>query len=1736
MSGSYFSEISIHAETATKLNFAAYQSSFPFLRDLKIENRSPNEHFDNLTLKFSTDPSFAGEKTWRIDRVAPQETVLIEDLDLRVSSEFLSNLTESVLGSVSFQIQKDGSTLGEFSKPVALLAYNEWGGAVFMPELLAAFSMPNDPSVDTIIRSASEILNQAGRRAQIDGYESRSRERVWEIASAVYTAIASLGLSYSVAPTSFERNGQKIRLPSQIISGEVANCLDVSMLFASVLEQAGLNPMVALLEGHAMVGVWLQPEELSDIFIEEAETLRKSFDLRELLLIETTFVTGSSVPSFSVAVSTARDSIAPDHDNTFIVAVDIHRARAHKITPLGMGAGSLEEGGGSVRAISHIELETAPEFPDFDVAEPEEEEKPKTPEGRLERWQRRLLDLSLRNPLLNHRSTKSSIQIICPDPGVLEDRLASGARIRIEPVPKTLREDSNGPSPEQYALEELNKNKVLVDLSKDDISKRTVEIYRKAQTSLQEGGANTLYLALGFLLWRRSEKDSRRFRAPLILLPITLERKSVRSGIRMLSHDDETRFNMTLLRMLYNDFSIDIEGLDGELPQDESGVDVTGIWNRVRREIKNIPGFEVVGDVCLGHFSFAKYLMWKDLVDRTDTLRQNRVVKHLIDTPNTSFSSGISFVEPSHLDRDYQPSDLLTALPADSSQLAAIATADRGKDFVIIGPPGTGKSQTIANMIMHFLGKKKTVLFVSEKMAALEAVYRRLRDVGLGDFCLELHSNKAKKAEVLKQLERTLNLSCDSPRNWRRKAEDLKELRSSLNLLVKRLHMERRNGLTFYRAMGTSLRDLELAKLIKLSWPSSEHHDRNALERMQKSVENLVVRAREIEGISPEVFDFVRKTRWSPRWESDVIEQAKKLSVAATDKEALRHALCEAIGVDLSGNSAPRLKALGEFAVLLADSHQKQNARFVGTDGQGLIEDIKEAVLRLRAYSQHKSDLSCPYKPFAWRELNGEEVERLWKEAGATWWPKRFFSRRDVVKKMRLKGAEGTPDPSRDSRTLALLRSEGEAIDRLDDRLREFENWSGHESEPEMLEQLYRLGERTRVVIDSLLEGARAPAGIRMHIETLLRDGNSLLATDAKVGRAIAVFLSAVERLKKADSEFKSLAGSSVLEAVESSDNALEMVERIAGSIARSGNELRACCAWRESRDEAVKMDLADVVEALEGKRINISDMERAFEAAYCLWWVEAVIGEDEVLRTFSRTGHEVKIREFREIDDDFQKTTTRYVAAELADSVSQRKDNKKSSQWGVLQREFHKKIRHKPIRQLIREAPEAVSTLAPCFMMSPLAVAQYLSPEQAPFDIVIFDEASQIPVWDAIGSIARGHQVVITGDPRQMPPTNFFNRSDDDPDGNIDTEGDLESILDEMLAAGIPAQGLNLHYRSRKEGLIAFSNRNYYENRLITFPDPNVSQSGVTLVRPDGFYARGGARHNEAEAKAIVENIVKCLTHEDPAVRKLSIGVVTFNSEQQNLISNLLDTARSERPEIEWAFSEEQVIEPVFVKNLETVQGDERDVIMFSVTYGPDQGGYVSMNFGPLNREGGERRLNVALTRSRHEMIVFSTMHPDQIDLSRTHAQAVRDLKHFLEYAEKGPSVLGSQILGSQGDFESPFESVVASELRAKGWQVIPQVGVSAYRIDLGVVHPDKPGCYLAGIECDGAMYHSSAFARERDKIRQSVLEGLGWKIFRIWSTEWWLNKSGELKRVDDDLRDLLEQERKQRQSLDID
>jgi very-short-patch-repair endonuclease len=677
--------------------------------------------------------------------------------------------------------------------------------------------------------------------------------------------------------------------------------------------------------------------------------------------------------------------------------------------------------------------------------------------------------------------------------------------------------------------------------------------------------------------------------------------------------------------------------------------------------------------------------------------------------------------------------------------------------------------------------------------------------------------------------------------------------------------------------------------------------------------------------------------------------------------------------------------------------------------------------------------------------------------------------------------------------------------------------WVGLSTDTAKLSSALELGANIRTSLVALAKSPEHLVELRKAAGTLLVDGNEMLGSDGSVVNTANHLKTTFEQFKEALGKFAVLSGSEIDPHTD-----LDTLHATCRAVIAQEKQLKSWCDWCRVRDEAVALGLRPIVELAETDVAARNRAADVFEAAYARWFASGAIDAEPLLRSFVAAEHANEIEAYRRLEDHVAKLSVRYIRARLSGVLPDKNDVPKSGGYGVLKHELQKSRRHKPVRQLASEMGEAMAKLAPCMLMSPLSIAQYLPADQALFDLVIFDEASQIAPWDAIGSIARGKQVVIAGDPRQMPPTSFFNRAASA--GDEDTEEDLESILDECLGAGIRSHRLTWHYRSRHESLIAFSNHQYYDSELITFPAAETRASAVEWRRAKGVYAKGKGRNNQREAEAIVAETVRRLT--DPAfvASGQSIGIITLNSEQQKLVNDLLDVARQRHPEIERHFQHE-LPEPVVVKNLETVQGDERDLIILGIGYGPTDPGanVMSMNFGPLNREGGWRRLNVAVTRARREMIVFTSFDPSMIDLNRTSARAVADLKHFVEFAQRGPRALAELVRGSVGGFESPLEEYVAQGLRAKGWQVVPQIGVSRFRIDLGIVHPDRPGDYLVGVECDGATYHSAATARDRDQVRSGILQGLGWKLLRVWSTEWWVDKEGALGRLHVAIVDLL-------------
>ncbi|WP_051320755.1 DUF4011 domain-containing protein [Cupriavidus sp. amp6] len=966
--------VKVVATLAGKINLADFQNAIPAIRDLTVLNDTKVD-YQSLRLVATSEPAFLKTKTWHIDRLGAEQTIRVSDLDIPLDGPLLGRLTEAEKAAVTFRLlTQDSEELALAELPVELLPRNQWGGISYLPDMVAAFVQPNEPAVERLLKQTSEVLRKAGKSGAIDGY-SGGAKRAWELASAVWTAVGAMGLDYALPPASFERSGQKVRGPAQIAESGLATCLDLTLLFCAALEQAGLHPIVVFTHGHAFAGVWLKAEEFTTAVVDDVTALRKRVRLKELVLFETTLVTHRPMPKFSYAAEKGAEQISEAEEEEFGLAVDIRRARLQRIKPLASSEVVARTDVPAQEAAVEPDFEDAPDLPE-DIHQTSNEEIPERPEDRLTRWQRKLLDLSLRNNLLNFKASKKAVKLDAPDPNELEDLLSEGHAIKLLPRPDLM--DGKDPRSQaihearerenvrrQHALDALKRKEVFVGISPEEMDARLTELYRSSRAALQEGGSNTLFLALGFLSWTRENADDKRFRAPLILVPVSLERKNARSGFSILLHDDEPRFNPTLIEMLRQDFDLSLDVADGELPKDDFGLNVAAIWNRVSDAVKDIKGWEVVDDVVLSSFSFAKYLMWKDLVERTEQLKQNPVVKHLIDTPRDVYPSSIEFPETRNLDRELPPQDTFCPLPADSSQLSAVAAASRGKDFVLIGPPGTGKSQTIANLIAQCVAERKRVLFVSEKMAALDVVYRRLKDVGLGGFCLELHSSKARKFEVLEQLRKSWDAAnAVEPEDWLAEAERLGSVRAQLNRYVERLHARHSNGMTAYEAIGLVVAGRDLP-LVELSWPGAESHDRSALTKLREAADLLDVNVTAVgeRNLTTSPLAHVTHSEWSPGWQTTLLSKAAAMQPVVERYQAAALEYVRAVGLPQVALDGRVRSALGLLAKILPDAAGQDWQFVLKPDAKQIFEGLHQSFALVHEHTEVHAALPTPLDP-----------------------------------------------------------------------------------------------------------------------------------------------------------------------------------------------------------------------------------------------------------------------------------------------------------------------------------------------------------------------------------------------------------------------------------------------------------------------------------------------------------------------------------------------------------------------------------------------------------------------------------------------------------------------------------------------------------------------------------------------------------------------------------------------------
>tara|TARA_R100000027_G_scaffold61323_1_gene52621 strand:+ start:6664 stop:12570 length:5907 start_codon:yes stop_codon:yes gene_type:complete len=1739
----------VRLEYSERINFAFQQNSIPVLRRIDIVNTS-EEDWHDVECLIKTVPEWAETYRLVISHIPAGASYALNDVPLKLDLEYFAKLSERVRSEIQIEVlgseqppcegdaERELQSLSRESFPVEVYAYDEWTGMRSLPEILAAFVTPNLAVVEQILSNAAQILGKRTSSSALDGYQAKSKKRVYEILDAIYDALREQGINYSNPAASFETTGQRIRFGTQILKSRLGTCLDLALLFASIIEQSGLHPLILMHRGHAYVGCWLVGESFSDPAMDDLQSIRKRRDLEDLIVFESTLICEGKAADFNQAVMAAQPHLMLD--DVFEAAIDIYRCRSSRIRPLPL---ERNDGGVDVQKAQEVrKVEIATGRSRANEVEFREElsvdNLPQTPEGRVDNWKQQLLDLTLRNRLLNFKESKQTIPLLCPKPEQIEDELAAEQTFQVleqtqiitgtDPRSLSLLSQQTQEDPlVEHLMRELQAKRLRSSLTEKELNRRLLELYRKVRLENEESGANTLFLALGFLEWKQDKDDERSYRAPLLLVPVQLHRKSVQSGFSLQRYDEDTLVNVTLLELLKRDYHLEVPGVN-PLPEDESGVDVDRVFRLFQQAVRDLAGWEVRREVWLAQFSFSKFLLWKDLQDRAEVLGKNPVVGHLMNRPGESFLDEIDDWAPHELDEALGYDEIFCPMSFDSSQLAATLAAAKGKNFVMNGPPGTGKSQTITNIIAHCVAEGKRVLFVAEKRAALEVVHHRLSQIGLGPFCLELHSNKSGKAEVLRQFGEAINyVEGQTTDEWSILADRLNKLRKELNDYVGALHRVYPNRFSAYQCLSwlvaheaesevlSTVEHLEIDKL--------EEHSREDFESLQGICDQLILRGseRRLPVEAKHAFGAVKASDWTPEWEDEVFDLTNETLAKVGELQKVWTDVASKFGLDPDHASQTVLLGAANLtsslrgapalpAKFVTESNWRNSFQVEATEWIRAGRSRDEALSRLEAF-----DIEVL------RQMDTETLEGAYQGVVAKGGLFQSLKLWFLLKPVRKAVKPGSPkwksaEAGGFFEAVRRWKTEQGVLDaaKSEASVHFGSEWEDGHADWDYLEGLLEYGEGLQTSIQYMAgDSVDLLIQLRSKVGDLVSAGSEFLQEGGSFEKLFAEYGVAWKAFNVCSTKLQEKLSLHVPETVS---QLLDHWQRLANGFNEQRGYLANWCRWQSSFQQGQRVGLSRLLEALETGELQLENLRTCFDFAYRNSFLKRLLTINPLLRDFYGDEHQKRIEAFRDFDEKYTELTGQIVAARLASRLPRARSEAcpRNTELGLIQREMVKRRRHKPVRKLLAEIPGIAPFLKPCFLMSPLSVAQYLDAEQAEFDLVVFDEASQIPVWDAIGAIARGKQVIVVGDPKQLPPTNFFNRGDSD-DGFYDdsqTE-DLESILDECLGSGLKTYSLNWHYRSRKEGLIAFSNYHYYANELHTFPSPHSENVGVSLVPvPKGFYDKGKSRTNQAEAEAIVGEVVRRLT--DPELSGMSIGIVTFSQAQQGLILDLLDAARSEMPEIE-AFFGDDLDEPVFVKNLENVQGDERDLILFSICYGPDQAGKLSMNFGPLNRQGGERRLNVAVTRAKHEVVIYSTLRSEQIDLSRTRAIGAAHLKAYLEYAERGPAAIAANIESAQShEYDSIFEQEVAEFLRSQGYTVHTQIGCSSYRIDLAVVRPEAPGQYLLGIECDGATYHRAATARDRDRLRQAVLEGLGWRIYRIWSTDWWRN--GEIAQED--------------------
>lgn len=1667
------SEFEISLVCSSTISYYQAQNEISPVKRLYVRNASDFD-YEDVEIVVSSKPDFllpVSEK----QAVFPARANLRFDGIAKLSPLYMVAQDRKHEGEIIVQVVKGGVVLQEAVEKVTVLAFDECN--VDKPESIATF-VRRTSDINRLLNLAHKKIAEWGFRDTTgEGYSEGSRNKIRNLFAAIYTTLSGDGFLMGKKSTA---DSVIVSDFAEILMNKVATPMELALIFASALESAGYNPVVAKSKDDWYVACFLTEECMADdVFDDMSYIVKKSATgVGEATIIDVSGIfKGESFEKCEKnAVATLRKSPTVDF------AVDIRRARILGIMPQAV---RVKTDNGYDLVESKDYKQSAP----AKIKEYGENIGGESVFTREKQWERRLLELDMRNSLLNFRVSNTAVKFLTASIETFVENAGGEKPFTIVAHPKDIADGDqrlnpsfDSPAPlkplSEYLLYEYKNKRLSTVFSEKEQNKTLLNLYRKERTIEEESGTASLYLSCGFLKWRESENEKFKY-APIILYPVSIEKKGISLPTFTITFDvDGAQINNTLLEFLYQEFHLDMRGLSAvELSDAKS---ILAVIARVKKEIAGKPGWEIIDNVFLNVLSFTNYLMWHDVRHHIDKFKESPLIRSMIsNSVDAGLKQNVQTDNANSDDAYFGEDRMLLPISADSSQYQAIKASLNGS-FVLHGPPGTGKSQTITNIIVNNIVRGRRVLFVAEKMAALNVVYKRLVDCGVGDFCLELHSDKTHKTDILSKIINTLNLvSATSDVDFEEKAKDVKESIDKLSGEIDAMHRKRYLGFSLYEAMMAYLDNSDAPDCLRIDGLFYEKLTASSFNRYLDILTELAIRAKECGDIEKSPFRFIGKFDYDESWREEAESvlniyqlELKHLKIYARELQTL-------INMRTISLTGEKLKALYFLAEKLSRdalvAKYFENAVNV-ENAKGLIESYLEAVRRDGLVTKEYENKYGKYP----ENVSPEDVKDAMQKTA--------FLPKSVKKA--LSGIDKN-DRHEFLEFLLIIAETKETVKKRKTEVASLfemgENDAGLDKEIEIISKLY----------DSA-RALYADCDFNLFNETCKR------LTKNKPHVLMEYYMRAYETEQNAKVAFENLFKVVKKDMREEINSTIDQIQ----NISKNMDYIPSWCRYQSVVERCGKEGFDFVLEPLFNGEITAEDVLRSFKKCVYFNFVRSELYLDDVLCRFSGLSLEETMQRFRALTDEYEKLTRSELYLRLVRNLPRTDTSGEHNLERVLLYRAEKtNMQGTTIRALFSQIPEILRATCPCLLMSPVSVAQYLDVEKEKFDLVVFDEASQMPTSEAVGAIARGKDVIVVGDPKQLPPTTFF-RADYRDEQHFETE-DLESVLDDCLAIGMPERRLTWHYRSNHESLIAFSNSMFYDNKLLTFPSPNELGGKVKFTYVDGVYERGGSKCNKKEGDALVKDVIARL--KNPAERNRSIGIVTFNTAQQNYIEDKLQHEIHKEGLDEVAYD---VDEPIFVKNLENVQGDERDVILFSVGYGPDATGRLSLNFGPINQQGGYKRLNVAVTRARCEMIVFSSITGNMIDLNRTDSVGVKAFKAFLEYAERGPEMLSIAAKDVRVEAKGIGENV-AKDLKDRGLLCDANVGVSDFKIDVAVVDPRDKNKYVLAIIADSEHSAKIPSAKDRMTMQTRILKKLGWNVYNLWTINYFNNQKREINKI---------------------